>query len=560
MSETNRKDEPTLVFCPLGGIGEIGMNLALYGYGPETSREWIIVDCGVSFAGPEAPGVDLVFPDIGFIVEERRSLKGIVITHAHEDHYGALLDLWPKLKVPVYATQFTASLLDAKREGEPGAPKIPVTLFQAGERFTVGPFEIEAINVTHSIPEPVALAIRTPAGTVVHTGDWKIDAAPALGAPTDEARLRAIGDEGVLALVCDSTNALREGISPSESEVGASLAEIIKAAKGRVVVTTFSSNVGRIRAVAQAAAEADRQVLLMGRSMKRVADIARDLRYFEGVPDFLDESSFGYIPREKAVIILTGSQGEPRAALARLARDEHPTVGLSKGDLVIFSSRSIPGNEKAINDIKNGLIEQGVEILEDGDKLVHVSGHPRRAELRRMYEWVRPRIAVPAHGEAAHLAAHAGLAKEMGVREVVQIRNGKMLRLAPGAATVIDEVPVGRLYKDGRLVGGEVAMGIAERRRLSFAGHVSLCVELSAKLELRHDPELVAIGLPQDDGEGEEMEELLIDAAVGAVDSIPKNRRKDPELVREAVRRAVRAAAADVWGKKPVVTVFVALA
>lgn len=542
---------------PLGGIGEIGMNLALYGYGPADNREWIAIDCGVSFAGPELPGVDLVLPDTTFLESQLHALKGIIITHAHEDHYGAVLDLWPRLKAPVYATPFTSALLAAKREGEPGAPKVPVTIFRAGDRFDVGPFSIEAVNVTHSIPEPVALAIRTPLGTVLHTGDWKIDATPGLGQPTDEKRLREIGDEGVLALVCDSTNAMREGESPSEKEVAASLAEIIRSAKGRVAVTTFSSNVGRIRSIAQAADVAGRQVLLMGRSMKRVADVASELGYLESLPPFVSEQDFGYIPREKAVIVLTGSQGEPRAALAKLARDEHPAVALSRDDTVIFSSRSIPGNEKAINDIKNGLIERGIIVIEDHDKLVHVSGHPRRSELRRMYEWTRPQIAVPAHGEPAHLFAHAELAKEIGVKDVVSLRNGKMVRLAPGPASIVDEVPVGRFYKDGFLIGGTKEMGIDERRRLAFAGHVSVLVELNAKLELELDPEIVAMGLPERDENGDDMTEVLLDAAAGAVESIPRGRRKDLELVREAVRRAVRSEANDAWGKKPAVTVFV---
>ncbi len=542
---------------PLGGIGEIGMNFGLYGYGPPDNREWIAIDCGVSFAGPEFPGIDLVMPDISFIEQRLKNLKGLIITHAHEDHYGAVLTLWPKLKVPVYATPFTAALLQAKREGEPGAPKVPVEIFRAGDRFQVGPFSIEAVNVTHSIPEPVALAIRTPAGTVLHTGDWKIDPTPALGQPTDEARLRQIGDEGVLALVCDSTNAMREGESPSELAVSQSLAQIIREAKGRVAITTFSSNVGRIRSIAQAAAEADRQVLLMGRSMKRVADVADELGYLEGIAPFVSEQDFGYIPRDKAVIVLTGSQGEARAALAKLSRDEHPTVALSQGDTVIFSSRSIPGNEKAILDIKNALIERGVRVIEDHDQLVHVSGHPRRNELRQMYEWTHPAIAVPAHGEAAHLMAHAQLARELGVKDVAVIRNGKMLRLSPGPSTVIDEVPFGRIYKDGHLVGTADEMGIGERRRLSFAGHVSVLVELDEKFELDIDPEVVAMGLPEKDEDGEEIGELLMEAAAGAVESIPRGRRKDLELVREAVRRAVRGEAQDVWGKKPAVTVFV---
>ncbi|MDY8109508.1 ribonuclease J [Fulvimarina sp. 2208YS6-2-32] len=535
------------------------MNLALYGYGPEAEREWIVVDCGISFAGPDMPGVDLVFPDIRFIEEHVDRLKAIIITHAHEDHYGALLDLWPRLKAPVYATEFSAGLLAAKREGEPGAPKIPVTVFRAGDRFKVGPFEIEAINVTHSIPDPVALAIRTGAGTVIHTGDWKIDPTPVLGAPTDEKRLREIGDEGVMTLICDSTNAMREGDSPSEAEVAASLTKIITAAKARVAVTTFSSNVGRIRSVAKAATDSGRQVLLMGRSMRRTVDVARELGYMDDVPEFLSEQDFGYVPRDKVVIILTGSQGEARAALARLSRDEHPTVALTRDDLVIFSSRAIPGNEKPIIEIKNSFLERGVKILEDGDGLVHVSGHPRRNELRKMYEWTRPQTAIPAHGEPAHLAAHADLARELGVPHVVEARNGKMVQLFPGKGAIIDEVPFGRLYKDGRLLGTAEDMGIIERRRLSFVGQVSVLIELDAKRNLKDDPDLVSIGLPIEDETGEDLEDLLVDAAAGAVESIPVGRRKDPKLVREAVRKAVRNAAQDIWGKKPLTTVFITM-
>jgi ribonuclease J len=546
-----------LVFVPLGGVGEIGMNFALYGYGPASKREWIIVDCGVSFPGPELPGVDLVMPDIRYIEEELGSLKGIVITHAHEDHYGALHDLWPRLKVQCWMTPFTAGLLEAKRQSESGAPQIPVTIYRAGEKFTVGPFEIEAVPVTHSIPEPVALAITTPAGTVVHTGDWKIDAAPEIGPLTDEGRFRALGEKGVLALICDSTNALREGDSPAEQEVGRSLRKIIEEAKGRVAVTTFSSNVGRVRSIAEAARDAGRQVLILGRSLKRVINVSAELGYMGGLPEFIAEEDYGFIPRENLVIICTGSQGEPRAALAKLARDEMRTVALAPGDTVVFSSRTIPGNEKAILEIKNGLIDQGVKIIEDGDALVHVSGHPRRNELKRMYEWVRPKIGVPVHGEAAHLVAQGSLMATSGIPEVAQVRNGDILRLAPGPAEIIDQVPFGRIYKDGKLVGTDESVGIRDRRKLSFAGHVAVNVVLDDKYELAGDPDLVAIGVALADASGEQLEDLMLDAAIGAVESIPRARRKDLDLVSEAVRRAVRGAANEAWGKKPLVTVFV---
>lgn len=549
-----KQDE--LVFLPLGGVGEIGMNLALYGYGPKTQRQWIMVDCGVTFPGPELPGVDLVLPDIRFLAEERKNLKGIVITHAHEDHYGALNDLWPGLNVPVYASPFTAGMLEAKREYERSRTEIPITIFKQGDRINLGPFEIEAIGVNHSIPEPMALAIRTPLGTVVHTGDWKIDLDPSLGPLTDERRFRQLGDEGVLALICDSTNAVRDGVSPSERDVSESLRKIIETAEGRVGITTFSSNVGRIRSIARAAEAAGREVLLLGSSMKRVTEVARDIGIMEGIKPFIAEDEFGYIPRDKVVVILTGSQGEPRAALAKISRDEMRNVAFSAGDTIIFSSRAIPGNEKAINDIKNGLIDQGIHIITDSEALVHVSGHPRRHELQQMYGWTRPKIVVPVHGEAAHLTAHAELAEQSGIATVPRVRNGDVLRLAPGAAEVVDEASFGRIFKDGNLIGDYEEMGIGDRRKLSFVGHVGVNIVLDSRYDFLGDPEIEPIGLPQFDDEGEDMADTLYDAVLGAVESIPRARRKDLGLVREAVRRAVRSTANEVWGKKPVVTVF----
>lgn len=546
-----------LVFLPLGGVGEIGMNLALYGFGAPEHRQWIMVDCGVTFPGPDLPGVDLVLPDIGFLAEARKNLKGIVITHAHEDHYGALNDLWPGLNVPVYASPFTAGMLEAKRDYERSRVEIPVTIFKQGDTINLGPFSVEAVGVNHSIPEPMSLVIRTPLGTVVHTGDWKIDHEPSLGPLTDEARFRAVGKEGVLALVCDSTNAMRDGVSPSEKEISESLKTIIENAEGRVGITTFSSNVGRIRSIAQAAAAAGRETLLLGSSMRRVVAVASDLGLMEGIPPFIAEDEFGYIPREKVVVILTGSQGEPRAALAKIARDEMRNVAFTAGDTIVFSSRAIPGNEKAINDIKNGLVEQGIHIVTDNEALVHVSGHPRRNELQQMYEWVKPQMLVPVHGEAAHLVAHGELGLQSGIPQVPGVRNGDMLRLAPGLPEVIENVPHGRIFKDGGLIGDFDEMGIGERRKLSFAGHVAVNVVLDSRYDFADDPVVVPIGLPQYDDEGEDMNDTLYDAVLGAVESIPRARRKDLATVREAVRRAVRSMANEVWGKKPVVTVFI---
>src|SRR4051812_27427085 len=388
-----------LVFAPLGGAGEIGMNLALYGIGNERQRQWIAVDLGVAFAGDDLPGVDLILPDVRFLIEERRNILGIVLTHAHEDHYGALIDLSPRLRLPIYATPFTAALLEAKRLGEPGAPDVPVNVVALNSRFSLGPFDIEYVSMAHSIPESNGLIIRTALGAVLHTGDWKIDPTPVIGPPTDEAKLRALGDEGCLALLGDSTNAVREGRSPSEADVAKVLAELIANAPGRVAVTSFASNVARLKSVAEAAAKCDREVVLVGRSMERIAQVARETGYLDDVREFRSIETYGYLPPDKVVALCTGSQGEPRAALSRIAADDHPQVTFSRGDRVIFSSRAIPGNEKAVMRVINGLVSQGVEVITDRTHLVHVSGHPRQAELQQMISWVKPQILIPVHGE-----------------------------------------------------------------------------------------------------------------------------------------------------------------
>ena len=547
-----------LVFVPLGGVGEIGMNLALYGYGPEDRREWIMVDCGVTFPGPDLPGVDLVLPDIRFAQELGKSLKAIVITHSHEDHYGAILSLWPMLRKPLWVTPFTAGMLESKAVSDGEGEKVPVKIYKAGDRFTAGPFEIEAIHVTHSIPEPVSLAIRSPLGTVIHTGDWKLDATPSLGADTDAATFQRLGKDGVLALICDSTNAMRDGVSPSEHEVSASLANVIAKAKGRVAITTFSSNVGRIRSIAEAAESVGRRVMLMGRSMRRVCDVAEELGYLDGLQPFLDQDEFALVDRNKLVIICTGSQGEDRAALAKISMDEHPVVELGAGDTVVFSSRVIPGNEKPVLDIMNRLIDRGIEVITDEDALVHVSGHPRRNELRQMYEWVKPKIAVPVHGEAAHLSAHARLSAECGVPDVAPVRNGDLLRLAPGDAEIVGTVPHGRVYKDGKLIGDEKEIGVRDRRKLAYVGVVACSVVIDRNGKLADEIDLSLIGLPETAANGDLMEDIVYDAALGAAESVPPKRRKDPEVVEDAVFKAIRAAVNREWGKKPVVTVFVA--
>jgi ribonuclease J len=394
-----RPDE--LTFAPLGGVGEIGMNLSIYGLGNRHQRSFLAVDLGVSFGDEEhLPGIDLIMPDVRFLEKERHNLMGLVLTHAHEDHFGAIIDLWPRLGCKIYATQFSAALFEAKCAAERNPPKIPITVIPSGGRVDIGPFNVEFIPVAHSIPESHALAIKTDVGTVLHTGDWKIDPTPVIGLPTDERRLRELGDEGVLALVGDSTNAVRDGRSPSETEVAATIKKLVKAAKGRVAVTTFASNVARVRAVVDAANAADREVVVVGRAMERVVQVARECGYLDASHKFRSPDYYGHFPADKVLALCTGSQGEPRAALARIANNDHPQVTLNKGDTVIFSSRTIPGNEKAVGGIINGLVTQGVEIITDREHLVHVSGHPRRDELRDMISWVRPQLLIPVHGEA----------------------------------------------------------------------------------------------------------------------------------------------------------------
>jgi ribonuclease J len=549
-------DELTL--NPLGGVGEIGMNLSVYGLGNRQSRSFLAVDLGVSFGDEEhLPGIDLVLPDIRFLEKERKNLMGLVLTHAHEDHFGAIIDLWPRLKCPIYATAFSAALFRAKCEAERMPPDIPVTVIASGARVIVGPFEVEFIPVAHSIPESHALAIRSPAGTVLHTGDWKIDPTPVVGLPTDAARLTAIGDEGVLALVGDSTNAVREGRSPSEADVAASLIEIVRSARGRVAVPTFASNVGRMRAVAEAARASGREVVLVGRAMARVAQVARETGYLDGIAPFHSMDAFGRLPADKVLALCTGSQGEPRAALARIAAGDHPEVRLGKGDSVIFSSRTIPGNERAIGAIINGLITQGVEVITDRTHLVHVSGHPRRDELREMIGWVRPQVLVPAHGEALHLDEHARLARAAGVPRVVLCRNGDIVRLAPGDASVVGEAPSGRLYKDGLLLEDARSRAVSERRKLGFSGCVVVSMAVTGKGDLADDPEVDLIGVPEKNGGAEAFVDEVFDVAVDTFENLPRARRRDPDAAAESVRRAVRSALLAQWGKKPICVVHV---
>jgi ribonuclease J len=551
-----RPDE--LTFAPLGGVGEIGMNLSIYGLGNRHQRSWLAVDLGVSFGDEEhLPGIDLIMPDISFLEKERKNLVGLVLTHAHEDHFGAIIDLWPRLRCPIYATRFSAALFEAKLEAERNPPKIPITVVPSGGRIDLGPFNVEFIPVAHSIPESHALAIHTEVGTVLHTGDWKIDPTPIIGPPTDEKRLRELGDAGVLALVGDSTNAVRDGRSPSEAEVAKTIAELVKGAKGRVAVTTFASNVARVKAVAEAAREAGREVVVVGRAMERVAQVARECGYLDGVQNFRGMDLYGHFPQDKVLALCTGSQGEPRAALARIANNDHPAVTLNRGDCVIFSSRTIPGNEKAVGAIINGLIEQGVEVITDRTHLVHVSGHPRRDELNDMIAWVRPQVLIPVHGEALHLSEHAKLARAAGVPKVLTCRNGDLVKLGPGEAGIIDQLPAGRLYKDGRILEDAKSRAVVERRKMGFAGCAFVAIAMTEKGEMADDPEVDLIGIPEKNAAGEVLDEIVFDVVVSTIEGLPRARRRDPDALAESVRRAVRATVNEQWGKKPLCFVHV---
>jgi ribonuclease J len=551
-----RPDE--MVFVPLGGVGEIGMNMAAYGFGTPSHKQWIVVDCGVTFAGPAQPGIELIMADPTFLEDNADDILALILTHSHEDHYGAVLDLWPAFGRPVYCTAFTAAMLSAKRAADNIVDNVAIRPMQVGKPFNLGPFTIEAINVAHSIPESCALAITTSAGRVIHTGDWKLDPRPVGAAPTNEARLRELGAEGVpIALICDSTNALKDGESPSEDEVAATLAAMIAEAPYRVALTTFASNVGRVISIARAAEKAGRQVVMSGRALHRIGAIARELGMLEGIAPFLDQDEFKTLPRNKIVVLCTGSQGEPRAAIARIARQEHPAIDLNAGDRVIFSSWAIPGNEREVVDVQNLLIDRGIEVITGRDGLVHTTGHPRREELKRLYDWVKPQILVPVHGEAAHLEAHAALGRQHGIPNVIHARNGDMVRLFPDVLHYPGEVRTGELYLDGNILCTPDESGVKGRRRLSFGGHivVSLCVDDRGSIIA--GPELVVEGLPEIEDDDESVTDIVRKTVAGALKSIPPKRRSDPDVVDAAVQRAVRGEIGAWWGKKPNVTVFV---
>lgn len=540
-----------LAFLPLGGTGEIGMNLNLYRYHGPQGEKFLAVDCGIGFGGSELPEVEVMMADPGYIADRRNNLLGLVITHSHEDHIGAVAWLWPQLQCPVYATPFAAAVLRRKL-GEVGLTnQVRLHVVPPGGRIDLAPFSLQFIRLAHSIPEAQALAIETPAGLILHTGDWKLDPHPLIGPPTDEAALAAFGEKGVLALVCDSTNAMVEGHSGSERDVRESLSALIRGLTGRIAVTCFASNVARMESIALAAHDAGRSVALVGRSLRNMDAAARECGYLKTLPPFLTEDDIDDVPDDNLLILVTGSQGEARSALARIAQDNHPRVSLGEGDTVIFSSRMIPGNERAIGTVQDNLVRRGVRLMTDDDHLVHVSGHPARDELRRMYRLVKPRYAVPVHGEWRHLSAHAELAKEAGATPFL-LEDGDILTLSPDRPAITDSAPVGRLVLDGnRLVPlkGEV---MSARRRMLFNGVVVASLAMDQSGNLRGRPKVSAPGLldpddPDTDRAAEEFADTLLD--------LPVALRRDDAALQDAARAALRRTLGRRLGKRPLVDI-----
>lgn len=557
MTKTKNKTDE-LVFLPLGGSNEIGMNLNAYGFGPEGDKKWIVVDVGVTFAGEEGiPGVDLILPDPEFLETNKDDILAIVLTHAHEDHIGAMGWLWPRFPAPVYATPFTAHLLRDKLRERGIERKVPLHEVPLKHRFQIGPFDIEYVTLTHSIAEPNGLAIHTPLGTVMHTGDWKIDIDPLIGEQTDSARIRQIGDDGVLAMVCDSTNVFSEGEAGSEAGVRDGLFEAIAEQKGKVAVACFASNVARILSTVEAATAAGRSVSLIGRSMLRITGAAKAVGLLQEAT-FIEPEMARHLPDDKVLYLCTGSQGEPRAALARIAEGSHPFVTLGRGDTCLFSSREIPGNERAILELQNKLAMRGVNIITGKDRHIHVSGHPCRDELRAMYEMVRPQIAIPTHGEQRHLMEHAKFALSLQVPEALAVKNGDMIRLAPGPAAVIDEVPNGRLLVDGDAIIASDSETIRDRIRLGEHGYVMVSIAIDAKGRIKAGPDVRARGLSERNGSPAEGRlEQLADAAEEAFNRLKPDQRMDEEAAEGFVMRAVRKACDRIFGKRPIVDVVV---
>ncbi len=536
-----------LLFVALGGSGEIGMNVNLYG----TGGKWLMVDCGVTFADPAYPGIDVMLPDVQFIEERAEQLLGIVITHGHEDHIGALPYLAADLGVPIYATPFTAGLIRGKLDEEGISDRVKLKIVQMGGSIKVGPFGVRYVPMAHSIPEATALVIDTPHGRIFHSGDWKLDPEPMVATPATPAELTAIGDEGILALVCDSTNVFNTEASGSEADVRKGLFEQVASAKGRVMVTSFASNAARLHTLGEVARETNRKVCVAGRSLDRILKVAKATGYLKDFPQPVDYDTAMRLPRDQVLIIATGGQGEQRAALARVANREHQ-IGLDAGDRVIFSSKQIPGNEVAIGRIQNQLAAAGIEMITERQAHVHVSGHPGRPELAKLYKWLRPDVLMPVHGEMRHLMEHARYGLSQGIPQALVQTNGDIVRLAPGNPVKVGRATVGRLALDGDVILPADGTTINERRKLAAFGHMSVAVAIDRRGQLIGDPQIRVQGVPVEEDREPFLEEA-VDAAAEAVAAKGRERGKLPEAIRLAVRRV-----ATRWtGKKPVVDVLI---
>ena len=536
-----------LAFIPLGGTGEIGMNLNVY----RCDDALLAVDCGIGFAGRDNPEVDVMVPDPAWLAERRDRLVGLVITHAHEDHLGAVVHLWRQFRCPVHATPFAAAVLTRKLTEAGMVHEVPLVVTQPRARCRLGPVDLEYLPVAHSVPEAQALVLRTRHGTVLHTGDWKLDPDPLVGPRTDEAAFAALGEEGVLAMVCDSTNAMVEGHSGSEADVRRNLTALIRGLKGRVAVTGFASNVARMESIALAGRAAGRQVALFGRSLRNIEAAARDCGYLKSVPPFVPEEEAGFLPDDELLLICTGSQGEQRSAMAKIAEDTHPNIALGEGDTVIFSSRRIPGNERAIQRIQDGLVRRGCKVMTDEDHMVHVSGHPARDELKRLYALVKPRFAVPVHGEWRHMQEHAALAGDCGATPFL-VEDGDVLRLSGNRPEVVEAVPAGRLAVDGdRLLPMDGSL-LAARRRIMFNGVVMASLAVDAQGKVLGEPQISAPGL----FETGDPEPAMIAADLRrAVGELPAALRREDDQLREAARGALRKAVSRRLRKRPTVEV-----
>tara|TARA_B110001450_G_scaffold20104_1_gene18308 strand:+ start:165 stop:1823 length:1659 start_codon:yes stop_codon:yes gene_type:complete len=542
------KDE--LLFCPLGGSGEIGANMNLYAYGKPGNHKWIMVDIGVTFADDTLPGIDLIYPDPGFIVDKKEDLLGIVLTHAHEDHIGAIAHLWPKLKCKIYATPFTAVLIREKFKEKHIDINKDLQIVQLNGSIKLDPFNIEYITMTHSILEPNGLRIETPAGTILHTGDWKVDPNPLVGGKLNIDRLKEIGNEGVLAMVCDSTNIFSVGRSGSEDEVRKSLLNIMSRLKKRVIVTSFASNVARMETVFYCAEKTGRQISLVGRSMHRIYKAAKQCGYLKNVIEPLDAREVKNISREKIVYLCTGSQGEPMGAMMRISSYVHPDVFIEKEDTVIFSSKIIPGNEKKLYKLHNQLVKDGIEVISEENEFVHVSGHPNREELKDMYGWIKPKCVIPVHGEHRHIIEHVNFAKEMQVPYPVQVENGDIVKIFPGdKPEVYDKAPSGRLYLDGNISVEEDAQSIKDRKNLSSNGYMEVTIMITPKGNIHKRPIFTFRGLPilePDDfmyGLEEEIEKLTRTFSIGS-------KKQEYNLI-DALKISCRKFSKEKTGKKP---------